>query len=133
MEVRELPSGKWHPISKLKNLPASTSARCAAKPAVSEPKSDRSFESIYQDRPAALAPVWSRLPEDRKFALAGFFGFLLGVAIGAVYTGRGYSVEAYQEQVNRASRAETELSAVRTSLQSADAQRERPAVSSILR
>lgn len=123
MEVRELPSGQWHPISKLKNLPAGASARGAAKLGASETVLDRSFDGVHQGAPASLSRVSSRLPEDRKLALAGFLGFLLGVAIGAVYAGRGYSAEAYQEQVTRAARAETELSIVQARLQSANAKR----------
>ena len=92
-------------------------------PAASEPTSAHGLEGVHQGGPAVRAQVWSRLSEDRKLALAGFLGFLLGVAIGAVYAGRGYSLEAYQQQVDRAARAETELSLVRASLQSATAQR----------
>ena len=150
MEIRQLPSREWRPISKLKNLPASALATAPPIPSPSLHQVDcsdaaetriavksRSESQILSEdavtpaasagRPAAEPVVLEptlRLPVVAQPALAGFLGFLLGAVIGSGYTaGRRYSPEAYQQQVTRAERAETELSAARDSLQTANAER----------
>jgi hypothetical protein len=165
MEVRQLPSGEWWPISRIKNLPVSalaaaplrmpsvpcdsgldlTAVRGSAAPAqvpsccVSEdaltptPPAQQSADPVALEltlermfkRICQYAPtIAQRLPEAEKLPLAGLLCLLIGFAIGSGYSAaHRYSLDAYQKQVTRAERAESDLSVARASLQNANTEK----------